>query len=159
MCVCVCVWVGVCVCVFVYIIFLFFLFLLFFLTKTLYFEELYIVLLKQSVVEPRETSADDKTTYGAVQLNGTILRLRERFSAPTYSVQTVGLSLSNQQRSMPRLEEKKAIQTRLYHLVDWFNAELTLEKYWRGPRLQEVGGGGDFTYRYSVNHQNDSALR
>ena len=26
--------------------------------------------------------------------------------------------------------------------LDWFNAELSLKRYWRGPRSQEVGGSG-----------------
>ena len=45
----------------------------------------------------------------------------------------------------------------------WLNlfnaAELSPKKYWRGPKSQEVGEVGDYTYRYTVTIRMTSVLR
>ena len=46
-------------------------------------------------------------------------------------------------------------------LVGWlnlFNAELSLKRYWRAPRSQELGEEGDYTYRYTVTTSMTPAL-
>ena len=40
-----------------------------------------------------------------------------------------------------------------------FNAELSPKKYWRGPKSQEVGEEGDYTYRYTVTTTMTPAFR
>ena len=43
--------------------------------------------------------------------------------------------------------------------LNWFNAELSLKRYWQRPRSQEVGEEGDCTYRYTVSTAMSLALR
>ena len=42
--------------------------------------------------------------------------------------------------------------------MDVSNAELSLKRWWRGPRSQEVGEEGDYLTLH-CHHQNDPALR
>ena len=43
--------------------------------------------------------------------------------------------------------------------LDLFNADLFQKMCWRGPRSQEVGDEGDYTYYYTVTNRVISALR
>ena len=43
--------------------------------------------------------------------------------------------------------------------LNWFNAELSPERYFRGPRSHEVEEEGDYTQRYTVDTTLTPALR
>ena len=47
----------------------------------------------------------------------------------------------------------------LVGLVTYFNAELSPKRYWPGPRSQEVGEEGDYTWHYTVTTRMTPALR
>ena len=47
----------------------------------------------------------------------------------------------------------------LANWLDLLNAELSPKRYWQGPRTQEVGKEGDYTYRYTITTRITLAFR